>query len=370
MIRLLVLALGWGWISVVAHGAAVSECEEGTAPLRVELLLPLESAQFPQGEALAGGFAEGALAALEHGCDVRLHFVDTTPADRPFFTRWLEVLGREPQLLIGPFLPQHRQELSRLDRVVLPEQTVWLYPGRVEDLPVVTGGRVVPFSVGLYGQLRALLEYAWERGHYAITLLMPQGERGERLGEGVRSIWQGWGGEVVASERYGDRFRDLNPALRRLLRQSGADGFDLLLVVADDARLRMMRPLLSYYGGRQPIYSPAPPVGELGLERDMEGLLYPMQPELLQRPFRRFEVDDFLLELENIGHDLMVMLRQQGMGWVSGDQGYVGRSGALRMVAGELLRTPCLVRIEQGEVQVVSCPEAAAPEGQGEVGSF
>ncbi len=352
-----------GFLFGLSFTVSALDCEPGEEAISVVLLLPLDYQQNPFGQTLLDGFAAGSLEPLEQECEVNLRYFNTLDEESSFYTQWLQALELEPDLLIGPLLPEHQQQLVEMDRIELPRGTRWLYPGERTALPVGDQNQLYSFSISWYEQLRNLMEYGWEQGQNRVALLLPDSDLGRKVADIALLEWEQRGGEVVAQVHYGKRFSDLNRAMRQLLQQSRGI-FDVVMMLVDDQRLRMVRPLMSYHSREEPVYSMMPPVGELGLGRDMEDVLYPMHPALLERPYPTFEVDDFLLQVENVGFDLMLLLRLGMWGQIEEGGSYFGRSGRYRMEQNQLLRSMCFVTTERGRRVVRFCPEPTEITGE------
>lgn len=338
----------------------VQACEQEM--ISIVLLAPQEEEQAPFAQSLLDGLVAGDLEPIDEPCKTTLHHLDTSDESQSFYSQWLQALELEPDFLIGPLLQEHQQQLHEVPQIDLPQDMVWLYPGDRSLLAVNNQQQLFGFSINWYGQLSALLEYGWDQGQYDLALLLSDSELGHQIAGRAELEWVSKGGEVTAVTYYGKAFSDLNRAMRRLLRQS--DGrFDFILLLAGDQRLRMVSPLMKYHEREEMVYSLTPPVGELGLGRDLDGLLYPMQPVLLERSDKVFEADDFLLQVENIGLDLKVLLRRGLWPSLVENKGlYFGYSGRYRVEEQELIRTPCFVRNRKGEQTIEFCPEQSETE--------
>lgn len=347
------------WVLSVFPFQTSLACSSGS--VSVLLLAPL-SGESSLGGALWDGLVEGDHLPLEQQCETSFTYLDTEDESTTFIEQWYQAVEAEPDLLIGPLLPEHQEQLRGLSAIDLPEKVVWLYPGDLSQLAVDQTERLFTISLGWREILRGLLEFGWDQGQHDLALLLPNSDQGEEIAEHVVVEWEGRGGAVVAVAHYGPRFSDLNVAMRRLVQQSGGE-FDLLLTTVDDPRLRMLRPLMSYHSREEPIYSITPPLGNRGLKKDLEGIVYPMQPALLERGYQDFEVDDFLLQIENIGTDLMAMVRegfwfQEAKGRFEERGSYFGRAGRYSVEGQRVNIEPCIVQSSRGKMVPLYCPES------------
>ncbi|HIJ23244.1 MAG: hypothetical protein HON68_01190 [Gammaproteobacteria bacterium] len=332
------------------QAACLSEDE-----LSVVLLLPLDSDEHPLGDALLSGFIEGELEQIAQPCNIILQQVSSLNEEEGFLQQWNRALELEPDLLVGPFLRENQKQLAELDVLAFPEQMVWLYPGEIEQIQVTDPKRVFSFSVANGSRLRTLLEYGWDQGQYDILALLPESEAGHRLGGQMRAQWEEKGG-VMRTGFYGNYFGQLNAVLRKLIAESRGV-FDLLLIVADDQRLRMARPLMNYQDREEPIFSLTAPVDRLRVDKDLDELYFPMQPLLLEREVLHFDVDDILLQVENVGFDLMMLLRRGIWSDLLENGSYFGRSGRYTIEQGRLLRMQCIAKVSFGKFRSQFCPE-------------
>ncbi len=337
-------------------------CSLGKGDATVVLLLPLSGEGGVVGQSLLDGFIEASLDGngdLDLPCEVDLHYLDSEDEATPFADQWERALQLGPDLLLGPLLQQNREQLASLGPVVLPKGTVWLYPGFRDDVDALPAGSTPPshtFSLGLWEQARSLLEFGWDQGEHDLLLLFPDSEQGHLLSGRVAEAWGQRGGVVAAAAHYGARFSGLDLALRGLLATSRGD-YDFLLVLADDARLRMVRPLMNYHGESKPIYSLNAPLGiwsEKG--KDLDGLFFPLQPVLAERAEGYFGVDDILLQVESVGFDLMRLLQLGGIDYLQEKGSFPGRSGRYYLERGRLSRMLCIAGRERGGELVVECP--------------
>ena len=349
-----------GFLLLFPLFSIAAECEPEQSPLSVVILLPVDDEQNAVAQALYGGMVEEALENLpveSSPCELMIQPVDTSDEDLSFRALWGQVLDQEPDLLIGPLSPVHQQELAHFNSIQFPEQMIWLYPGTRKALPPVSGGQLYTFSLSWYQRLQSLMRYGWEQGQYDLALLFPETDTGRKIAETAVMEWETRGGNVVATSYYGERYNDYDRAVRQMLRQSG-DQLDFVLTLSDEPRLRMIRPLMSYHSREEPVYSMMPPVGELGLKKDMEGVLYPMQPAILERSYSGFEIDDMLLEIENVGRDFVVILRKGLLNGTLQSEGYFGAAGRYSLERGELNRLPCFVENRKGKRVIKFCPES------------
>ena len=343
-------------------------CDSDQEPITVMLLLPLSGENSAFGQSMLDGFVAGDDEPLTSACPVNLRYLDTEEETTTFIEQWYRALETEPDLLVGPLLAEHQEQLNGLGAVELPPATRWLYSGETSLLTTAQREQIFTLSLGWRESLRNLLEFGWDQGQHDLALLLPDSDLGRLLAETATVDWEERGGVVRSTVHYGKRFSALNQALRQLLRESG-EQFDFLITLVDEQRLRMLRPLMNYHSREEAIYSLTPPIGTQGLKKDLEEILYPMQPALLERGYRDFEVDDFLLQIEGVGFDLMMMLRSGTMYRPQQQQrkkrplivmeaSYLGRGGRYAMEEGHLLRTLCIARHERGRMVPEYCPTA------------
>jgi outer membrane PBP1 activator LpoA protein len=356
--RLLTLLFSSVLLPQTLHAACLpGDLANENRSITVVLLLPLNSDEYPLGDALLDGFVEGDIETVEAPCEVTLLTVNTLEEGAEFLDQWDRALEMEPDLLIGPLLREHQQQLAELEVLTLPPDSVsWFYPGNLDHLAAPDHPQWFTFSVARGSQIRTLLEYGWDQGQYELLLLLPDSDYGRSVADEIRELWETQGGVIRALAHYGERYSQLGPALRRVLAESRGE-FDVLLLVADDERLKMVRPLMNYFDREEPVYTLSAPVGAVVGERDLGALFYPMQPALMEREEAIFDVDDLLRQVENVGFDLMLLLRQGAWKRLTEKGSYFGRAGRYTMEQNHLLRRQCMVTMVDGEQQLLFCPE-------------
>ncbi len=339
---------------LVAVQPLFAQCDQQR--ITVALLLPLDDPDYPFVESFMNGILAGNLADLESPC-YQVEWVGyPTTQEELFIQQWYRMQENPPDLLVGPLLPQNQQQLFELDLSHFPAETEWLYPGDTARLTVPAEVELASFSLGHNALIRTVLEYVWDQGQHDLALLLQDDELGRSIAERVTADWEGRGGAVVAVSHYPQRFSGLNRALRQLLRDSN-ETFDLLLAALDGQRLQMIRPLMDYHNREEPVYLLTPPVGEGELQNDMRELYFPLSPELLSRGQRVFDVDDFLLQQEFLGEDMMVMLRSGQWKQLKKSGSYSGKAGRYRVEQGALLRDLCIAVTADKGFESVHCPE-------------
>ncbi|MBT6669140.1 MAG: hypothetical protein HOB03_03675 [Gammaproteobacteria bacterium] len=351
------LKLLLGVLLILSSPLLQAVCSPDQEPITVVLLLPLAEGSTPFGQSLLDGFIAADDEVVDSACEVNLRYLNTEEESTTFIQQWYRALELEPELLIGPLLEQHQQQLVDLSVIELPENTTWLYPGEPTHLPVSQSEQLLTFSISWREQLRNLLEYGWDQGQHDIVLLLPDSDLGRKIADATVLVWETKGGVVTAVAHYGKRFSTLNQAMRQLIRESRGS-FDVLLTLANDQQLRMLRPLMSYHSREEPIYSLMPPVGERGLKKDLQEIYFPMHPALLERSDPGFEVDDFLLQVENVGFDLMMLTRTGEWQQLQKKGSYLGRSGRYTIEDRQLIRTFCIAVSDKKRPVLHWCPQS------------
>jgi len=320
-------------------------------PLNALFLLPLDVEQGVLGQTFLDGVIAADEALLEDGCELNLRYLDTQLGESPD-QLWQQVVEYQPDVLLGPLIPSLQRQLMEAQRVSSLGAVTWLIPGidlsnGVDDQPE----GVTYFSVGVWERSRNLLEYAWEQGENRLALLFPKEEKWQQLIEQIDQNWNERGG-MIDLVQYGARFGDLNGAVAQI--QEEVDG---VVVLADPARLQMVRPLMDFHSRQQPIYSINLPLGESSRSRDLDGVLFPLQPVMAENEKGSLVVDDLLLEIENVGFDLMQLLRKGGLPWLRENGSFFGQSGRYTLEQGRLSRALCIVRQQGGQREILQCPE-------------
>jgi len=308
-------------------------------------LLPLNPEQGVLGQAFLDGVIAAEEAPLDGDCAVIVHDLDTQSGDSLDLI-WQQAVERQPDFLFGPLMAETQQQLMEIDRTPLSEGTTWLFPGEESE-----EGQRVSFSMGDWEVARNLMAFAWEQGENRLALLLPEGEGRLQLTGRIEQSWVARGG-IVNKIHYGDHYSDLSRAVGTI-----GEEVDWVLVLVDQPRLQMVQPLMRYHDNRQPVYSLNVPMGKPTRSRDLEGLRFAVQPALVKQKGERWEADDLLRQVENIGFDVMSLLRQGGFPWLQQNGSFFGQSGRYTLGQGRLSRALCIVRQQGGQREILQCPE-------------
>lgn len=354
---------------------SVHSCPE---PISVVALLPLNSEVSSFGTPFLDGMLSASVddldvTATDVSCEVDITYLDTTDESVSFVTQWYSALEMEPDYLIGPLLKHNQQQLIDMDRVELPTREsigYWLYPGEFSKLTISKLNsrklnsrkqdgslpQLYQFSIGNNEKIRNVLSYGWEQGLHNISVILPNSEFGSGMAEEMRELWEEMGGVVLAESHYGERYSNFGKLVEDLLKVSDAEGgLDGLFIFADEARLQMIVPLLNYYGRSEPVFSVSAPLAD-GLSEserlDLNSIIYPQQPSLVGE----YRVDDLLLQIENIGFDMVNLIREEKFGELQQGEFYQGRAGGYVVEGERLERELCMVQQQRSARVILQCP--------------
>ncbi|QEM81337.1 penicillin-binding protein activator [Halomonas binhaiensis] len=197
----------------------------------------------------------------------KLAFLDTSSAslDQLYQT----AKGGGAQVVIGPL---DKKDVSQLEsRSSVPLPTLALNYG--EGTSNTTVG-LFEYGLSAEDEARQAARRGWQDGHRKASVLVPNNDWGQRVGEAFWNEWKALGGEVASAVRYSPSA----PATDSTRRAVSEPRPDMLFLLALPDYARQVRPTLQYYNAlKLPVYAtshlyegrPQP-----NLDRDLDGVQF------------------------------------------------------------------------------------------------
>lgn len=222
---------------------------EGETINRIAVALPESGALSNVAETLASAMR------LHHdikGDDVQLSFLDASQYSlNELYDRAQQM---NAQVMIGPLDKGQVTQLEQRDSVPVP--TLALNYGSSERNQAK---RLFQYGLSAEDEARQAARRAWQDGHRRMTLMVPDNDWGQRVGEAFWNQWQRQGGEITNAVRYNPD-NPVSDAVKTALNVRGEraqlDDIDALFLLALPDYARQVPPTMDYYYAQDlPVYA-------------------------------------------------------------------------------------------------------------------
>ncbi|MEO5702605.1 MAG: penicillin-binding protein activator [Gammaproteobacteria bacterium] len=268
------------------------------SPQRIALLLPTSGSLANVGKAVSEGFmaAANTQSAGSTKPDIRIYDVAaSTPTAE--VARVLQVYQQAVQegaeFVVGPLQKEGVKALFTLGPLPVPTLAL----NYNED----AGG--APFNLYQFGlapedEARQVAERAWLDGRARALVLVPKGDRGERIRAAFSNRLEQLGGVVVDAQTYAPKEVDFSGPVRKLLQYSDGgevnnkkvkprrrQDVDFIFMAAAPSQGRSIRPMLQFfYASQLPVYATSDVYAakpNRALDQDLSGVLFVDMPWVL-----------------------------------------------------------------------------------------
>ncbi|MCA1771322.1 MAG: penicillin-binding protein activator, partial [Halomonas sp.] len=184
------------------------------------------------------------------GDDVELSFLDAS--DYTLEELYDRVQQMNAQVMIGPLDKEQVTQLEQRDSVPVP--TLALNYGSGDSNQAK---RLFQYGLSAEDEARQAARRAWQDGHRRMSLMVPDNNWGQRVGEAFWNEWHGQGGDISNAVRYNPD-NSVSDAVKTALNVRGEraqlDDIDALFLLALPDYARQVPPTMDYY------YAPDLPV--------------------------------------------------------------------------------------------------------------
>ncbi|SDN21573.1 penicillin-binding protein activator [Vreelandella arcis] len=222
---------------------------EGVTINRIAVALPESGALSNVAETLAS-------AIRRHrditGDDVQLNFLDSSQyALNELYDRAQQM---NAQVMIGPLDKEQVTQLEQRDSVPVP--TLALNYGSSERNQAK---RLFQYGLSAEDEARQAARRAWQDGHRQMSLMVPDNDWGQRVGEAFWNEWQRQGGDISNAVRYNPD-NPVSDAVKTALNVRGEraqlNDIDGLFLLALPDYARQVPPTMDfYYAPNLPVYA-------------------------------------------------------------------------------------------------------------------
>lgn len=231
-----------------------------TQPQQVALLLPLQGNLSNAGQAIKEGFLAAYQADTNSMRPAKINVIDSNQSSDVQGT-YQQAVSQGNDIVVGPLTKPHVQAISNMGR--LPVAVLAL---NNLDPNQPTPPNFYQFGLSPLDEARQAAGLAWQNGHRAALIIVPQSPWGQTVNSAFRDQWQAVGGTVTDTLFYSNNTQALDGQIRKLLHfNQPADtramptrrkDFDVIFLAADPQTAREIRPLLKfYYAGDISIYA-------------------------------------------------------------------------------------------------------------------
>ena len=281
------------------------------APLRLAVLLPLDSAYRPVAEALLHGML-AAYYGSDRGAGIQLDIMDTGGSASGLREALTEVRNGDFAGIIGPLTPAGAKALTEAAGEDLPPALIL---NTTKDWSAGAPG-LFQFGLNPEEEARQVAEFAYRSGHRQAGLIYPGTDWGRRMVAAFQKHWQELGGTTRAMRPFNPNQTDHSAALKALLDLEAVterrerlaatlgvslpeyetpprrEDLDFLFLASETLNARLIKPQLEFYAaGELPVLATShvhSPDDSRSDRRDMDGIRFLQLPWFLQpRPEHR-----------------------------------------------------------------------------------
>lgn len=215
-------------------------------------------------------------------------------------TLYQQAVKQGAELVLGPLEKTKVAALASLDRFPVP-----VLAFNQGDVTQTLPHNFYEYSLAPEDETRQIAREAWREGKRRAGLLYPDNDWGRRIAQSFTDAWQSMGGVVLANQAFDKDGADTIPTLlltdasqrrqRNVARytsqpvqffEHAREDLDFLLLVADAAQARQIKPLLNFhFAGKLPVFALSyiyQGVVNPTKDRDLDGIRFTDIPWILE----------------------------------------------------------------------------------------
>lgn len=355
----------------------------------IALLLPVSGRLANYGKAVRDGFIAALFEHRQSGGQVP-SIRAYNSAEGNILDIYQQALNDGAELIIGPLDKAQVRQLAE-HYSEMPVATLAL--NHLDELRAPA--QLYQFGLNPNDEAEQIARIAHAEGHSKALMLLPQGSRGQLLGDHFAQAWRSLGGEIIETHYFNARKNDYSAKMKALLnlddsntratllrRNLGTrfefepyrrDDIDMLFVVAKPKEARSIKPLMAFhYAGDIPVYSISRAhqgKANPSKDKDLNGLRFTEIPWLLdnddplQTTLKRLPQQQQLQRMHALGVDSYRLYPRLNLLQSIPNSRVYGGTGTLQINAeGKVLRELQLAQFKRGRAVNIPMLDAADTE--------
>lgn len=244
-------------------------------PKNITLLVPLEKGKAQSGQAVRNGFLAAYYYAKQTVSDApAIHVIDTNGEN--ILNLYQQAVSKGSDFIVGPLTKQNVQALASQNHLTVPTLAL----NALDDAKIIKN--LYQFGLLQQDEAEQVAMRARQNGFSRAIILTPSGNWGTDIANAFQKKWRKLGGTVASNWAYPPR-GNMAAMVKNALNGSATKG-DMVFLAAFPPHARQIRPLITFYGGRNlPVYATS--LVYVGVpseqDHDLDGIIFADMPWII-----------------------------------------------------------------------------------------